>query len=210
MPSRPVQRMRRRRRSRRGRAEARPVIGSRRFFGGGLWTPSDYASRAARPRTRRPRANPSTSTSRNWDVSSTPATAPPASAPIAAQRLGRPPPIDRLLPSPRHHHPVRPHRRLHLSLQTLRRARRWHAAPYLHSPQTNGKAVRFIQPLTGEHVYARPYDSSAHRAAGRDGRVNSVLLNAPVGIAKLQQKILAVHTGTLPKPVMKGRTALSA
>ena len=76
--------------------------------------------------------------------------------------------------------------------------------------QTNGKAVRFIQPLTGEHVYARPYDSSAHRAAGRDGRVNYVLLNAPVGIAKLHQKILAVHTGNLPKPVMKGRTALSA
>jgi transposase InsO family protein len=35
--------------------------------------------------------------------------------------------------------------------------------PYL--PQTNGKAERFIQTITREWAYARPYDSSNHRAA---------------------------------------------
>src|SRR6266850_562816 len=36
------------------------------------------------------------------------------------------------------------------------------ARPY--RPQTNGKAERFIQTLTREWAYARPYDSSDHRA----------------------------------------------
>ena len=34
-----------------------------------------------------------------------------------------------------------------------------------YRPQTNGKAERFIQTLTREWAYARPYDSSDHRAA---------------------------------------------
>ena len=34
-----------------------------------------------------------------------------------------------------------------------------------YRPQTNGKAERFIQTLTREWAYARPYDSSDHRAS---------------------------------------------
>jgi transposase InsO family protein len=34
-----------------------------------------------------------------------------------------------------------------------------------YRPQTNGKAERFIQTITREWAYARPYDSSDHRAA---------------------------------------------
>lgn len=34
-----------------------------------------------------------------------------------------------------------------------------------YRPQTNGKAERFIQTITREWAYARPYDSSQHRAA---------------------------------------------
>jgi len=34
-----------------------------------------------------------------------------------------------------------------------------------YRPQTNGKAERFIQTITREWAYARPYDSSLHRAA---------------------------------------------
>ena len=34
-----------------------------------------------------------------------------------------------------------------------------------YRPQTNGKAERFIQTITREWAYARPYDSSVHRAS---------------------------------------------
>jgi transposase InsO family protein len=34
-----------------------------------------------------------------------------------------------------------------------------------YRPQTNGKAERFIQTITREWAYARPYDSSDHRAS---------------------------------------------
>ena len=34
-----------------------------------------------------------------------------------------------------------------------------------YRPQTNGKAERFIQTLTREWAYARPYDSSDQRAS---------------------------------------------
>jgi transposase InsO family protein len=43
------------------------------------------------------------------------------------------------------------------------RIRHLFTRPY--RPQTNGKAERFIQTITREWAYARPYDSSVHRAS---------------------------------------------
>lgn len=54
--------------------------------------------------------------------------------------------------------------RSHLFARTCRQLGLQHLFTKPYRPQTNGKAERFIQTLTREWAYARPYDSSDHRA----------------------------------------------
>jgi hypothetical protein len=73
-----------------------------------------------------------------------------------------------LLPAAWHHHRTRPHRQWHL-LQTAL-ARRLHRPADRRqedpavSPQTNGKAERFIRTLLERWAYAAPYPTEHHRA----------------------------------------------